>query len=139
MSKADINLLEKIGMKKALLDKISEKNKANLLSYVMDHASASNILKMAVLLASMEIHGKHGAIALASHGIATPVQLQNLSAEQIKQVLTDLHYHKDKKIATKSIKMILIHDQQEKLYIRSGGVKGELYADENEEMEKLDF
>jgi hypothetical protein len=134
MSKVDITLLEKLGMKKALLDKISERDRMMLISYVMDHASSSNILKMVTLLASMELQGKHGAIALASIGVATPIQLQNLSAEQIEYVLNELHFHKDKALATKTIKMILINDQQEKLYIKSNGVKGETHAqtDENE-------
>lgn len=133
MSKVDITLLEKLGMKKALLDKISERNRMMLISFVMDHAAASNVLKMAVLLTSLEIHGKHGAIGLASIGVATPVQLQNLSAEQIRQVIDDLNHHKDKKLAARAIKLMLIHDQQEKLYIKSGGVKGELHTDESDE------
>jgi len=139
MSKVDITLLEKLGMKKALLDKISEKNRMMLISFVMDHAAASNVLKMAVLLASLEIHGKHGAIGLASIGVATPVQLQNLSAEQIRQVINNLNHHKDRREAAKNIKIMLIHDQQEKLYIKSGGVKGELHMDESDEENSFYF
>lgn len=139
MSKVDTTLLEKLGMKKALLDKISEKNRMMLISFVMDHAAASNVLKMAVLLASLEIHGKHGAISLASSGVATPAQLQNLSAEQISRVIDDLNHHKDKREATRSIKIMLIHDQQEKLYIKSGGVKGELPMKESEEESSFYF
>jgi len=121
-----------IGMKKALVDKLSDKNIQGLLSFSMEHSKASNLLNMVIQLASMELKNKEGSIFLASEGLATPAQLKDLSPEQVVQALDDFHFHEDPKLTIKYIRQMVIVNQQEKLYHHSGGIKGEFYMDQKD-------
>jgi hypothetical protein len=127
--KLDKNYLISLGMKEALVDKLNNKNIEGLLIFAMEHSKASNLLQMLIQLASMEMSNKSGAIRLAANGVATPVQLKNLTAEQVQTAVDDYDFHEDRIITLKSIKKMLIFNQQEKLYTHTDGVKGEYFID----------
>jgi hypothetical protein len=129
VKKLDQSFLLKIGMKQALLDKLNKVQIEGLLSFAMDHMKAPNLSLMVVQLASMELNKKSGSIMLAANGLATPIQLKNLTHEQVKMIHDDYTFHEDSKIAVKTIKKMLVFNQQEKLYTHTDGIKGEFFID----------
>ncbi len=129
IKKLDSSFLLKMGMKQALLDKLDKVQIEGLLSFAMDHMKASNLGQMLIQLASMELNKKSGSIMLAASGLATPIQLKNLSYEQVKMVHDDYTFHEDAKITIKTIKKLLVLNQQEKLYTHTDGIKGEFFVD----------
>ncbi|MDF3048005.1 MAG: hypothetical protein K0R73_1123 [Candidatus Midichloriaceae bacterium] len=129
MNKVDTAILIKNGMKEALLAKLGNKELKMLVSYAMDNTSVPSLAKSLVSLASMEIQGKEGAISLASHDLATPAQLKELSARQIVELASDYEMHHDERLIVKNIKEMLIIQQQEKLFTKTDGAKGEYFID----------
>lgn len=127
--KLDKNTLVQLGMKQALVDKLGDKVIQNLLAIYMDNHKKPELLHTLIKLASMELNNKQGASILAVLGIATTEQMKELKAEQIKQVVEDYQYHEDEKICIKMVKEMLIANQQEKMFLKSDGLKGELYVD----------
>lgn len=127
--KLDKNFLIERGMKEALFNKLTDKQIEGLLAFSMDHMRATNLSLMLIQLASMELGNKKGAIMLAVDGVITPIQLKNLSAEQVKIVVEDYALHEDPKIAIKTIKKMLVLSQQEKMYNHTDGIKGEYFVD----------
>lgn len=103
------------GLKEALLNKLNDKQIIDILAFSMDHINASNLVQMLIQLASMEAGGKYGAAYLASEGVASTIQLKNLSAEQIDEIMGDYMMHQDKALAIKAIKEKIIEGQQDKL------------------------
>ncbi len=103
------------GLKEALVAKLNNQQIKEILAFSMDHINASNLSQMLIQLASMEINGKHGAAYLASEGIAGTIQLKNLSAEQIDEVIGDYKMHQDMALAIKSVKEKIIEGQQDKI------------------------
>lgn len=133
LKKNDVSLLLKHGLKEQLLLNLSEHVKTNLISYALDHIKKSDLSRDLLLVASMELAGKNGAAELAAEGIATVPQLKVLTKKHIQDLVGDYHYHQDKSILAVNIRDILIADQQEKLFIRTGGVKGEYQITKGEE------
>ena len=125
----DRSRLIELGLKEALLDKLSDSQINDLLAYSIDESKNKELLKNLILLASMELHNKHGVIFLAVSHIATPQQLKNLTADQVEMLVSDYNYHHDLKLAIKSAKRFIVINQQEKMYFESGGVKGEYFID----------
>ena len=126
----DRSLLIKAGMKGPLLDKLEAGQLRWLICYAMDNIKMPNLLTSLVTLASMELQNKKGAIYLAAHDMATPLQLKNLSAHNIKTLVSDYEFHQDEKLIIKNIKEMLIVQQQEKLFTKTDGVKGEYFMDQ---------
>ncbi len=128
----DRSLLIKTGMREALLDKLDVNSVRLLIVYAMDNIKLPDLLNSLINLASMELHNKQGAIYLAAHDLATPLQLKGLSAQQIKALIGDYEFHQDAKLILKAVKELLIIQQQEKLFTKTGGTKGEYYIDPHE-------
>lgn len=131
--KNDVSLLLKHGLKEQLLLNLSEQVKTYLISYALDHIKKSDLDRDLLLIASMELAGKHGAAELAAEGIATVPQLKVLTKKNIQDLVGDYNYHQDKSILAVTVRELLIADQQEKLFIRTGGVKGEYHITKSEE------
>lgn len=129
LHKLDSSYLIKLGMKQALIDKLSAAQVQGLLEFTMDHMKAPNLLQTLIQLASMELHHKEGAIMLAVDGIASAIQLKNLTIDQVKSLVDDHAFHEDKKITTRNLKKMLVLNQQEKLYTHTDGIKGEFFVD----------
>lgn len=129
VKKLDRDSLIQLGMKQALVDKLDVKVIQNLLAFYMDHHKSSNVLQTLIKLASMELNNKQGASILALHGIATTEQMKELTAPQIKKINDDYAYSEDEKICIKMVKEMLVANQQEKMFLKSNGLKGELYID----------
>jgi hypothetical protein len=127
MKKNNRNFLIEHGMKEQLVMKLDNTQVKCLTAFAMDNISAPNLLQMLIQLASMEIRGKPGALELATHSIANVVQLKNLNEEQIAKLVDELHLSGDELLVRRLAKKMLIASQQEKLYFKSGGVKGEYY------------
>ncbi len=128
-NRLDSSFLIKQGFKQALVDKLTEKQVEGLLEYAMEHIKMPNLGQILIQLASMELHNKKGAILLAVDGIASAIQIKNLSVEQVKSIVDDYAFHEDKKITTKNVKKMLVLNQQEKLYTHTDGIKGEFFID----------
>jgi hypothetical protein len=131
MKKDTNKFLLELGVKEKLLSKLKDSLISQLASYAMDHVKAPNIAQLVTLIAFMELNGKKGAAELAAEGIVTPEQLKSLEAHQISQILGDFYINHDINIAIKNVRKYVIANQQEKLYLQSGGLKGEyhLYKD----------
>ncbi len=104
----DRSLLIQAGMKDALLDKLDVGQIRWLICYAMDNLKMPNLLNSLVTLASMELQNKKGAIYLAAHDLATPLQLKNLSAQHINILVSDYEFHQDEKLIIKNIKEMLM-------------------------------
>ena len=126
----DRSLLIQAGMKDALLDKLDTGQIRWLICYAMDNLKMPNLLNSLITLASMELQNKKGAIYLAAHDLATPLQLKNLSAQHINILVSDYEFHQDEKLIIKNVKEMLIVQQQEKLFTKTDGVKGEYFMDQ---------
>lgn len=133
MQKVDDGLLLKIGLKKALLDKLNDVQTKSLIAFAMDHIKTPNLLRMLTQIISMEIGNKQGAILLAMHNIVTATQLKNLTVKQVHSVLEEYTLHHDPAIAIKLAKEMLVLNQQEKLYTMTDGNKGEYYIYKDEQ------
>jgi hypothetical protein len=129
MGKVDTAILIKNGMKEALLAKLGHKELKLLIAYAMDNTSVPSLAKSLVSLASMEIQGKEGSIFLASHDLATPAQLKELNSKQIAELASDYEIHHDERLIVKNIKQMLVIQQQEKLFTKTDGAKGEYFID----------
>lgn len=129
VNKLDSSFLVKLGVRQALIDKLNDKQIEGLLEFSMDHVKTPNIANTLIQLASMELNNKKGAIMLAVDGLANAIQLKNLTAEQVKSIVEDYAFHEDKKITIKNVKKMLVLNQQEKLYTRTDGIKGEFFID----------
>jgi hypothetical protein len=125
----DKELLLKIGVKDALLDKLDSKVIKDLAIYAIDHYSNENLLNSIIQIASMEVRGKVGAAYLIAHSLATIVQLKNIVAETINEIYEDHKFHNDDAITIKLVKEALVMSQQEKLYTKTDGYKGEFFVD----------
>lgn len=132
MLKIDDKLLLKVGLKQTLLDKLTYLQKKHLISFAMDHIKAPNLLRMLTQLISMEINDKKGVILLAMHNIVTTTQLKNLTSAQIQMLINEYNNHHDMLLAAKMVKEMLVLNQQEKLYMKTGGIKGEYYTHQDE-------
>jgi len=139
MPKNNRDFLVKSGMKEQLVVKLDNSQVKCLVAFAMDNIKAPNLLQMLIQLASMEIRDKPGAASLAMHSIATVVQLKNLTGEQIAELDNEFRYSGDEIISRRHVKAMLIAGQQEKLYFKSGGIKGEyhLYHDDVEANEEV--
>lgn len=124
------------GMKEKLIMKLDEPQINDLIAFAMDHINVSNLDNLLIQLASMEVRGKAGAIKLAANGIGTVIQLKNLNPDQIKQLVDELEAEKDIALVSREIKRMLIESQQEKLYFRTDGVKGEYYLTRNDHLHR---
>jgi len=120
----DISLLIKLGMKEAMLNKLSEEQKKFLISYAMEYVNNQEVTKHLIMLASMEMQGKLGAAFLASEKLATIPQLKILTEDQIAHLASDYAYHQTPSLIIKDIKEILIDEQQEKMYSKTQIMKG---------------
>jgi hypothetical protein len=107
--------LEKMGMKPALLDKLSDKKINMLVEYAMDIESHPEKLKVLIQLASMEFRGKEGAIQLAKDGLATVPQLKDLTIEQIEEVKANYEYYEDVTLVKKMVHDCIVNNQQAKI------------------------
>jgi len=107
--------LIKLGLKEVLLNKLKNNQLQELVSFFMNHSKASNLQQMLIQLASMEVNGKEGAIFLASHGIASTVQLKNLSIPQVELIVGDYKFNQNEALAIKMVKSLIIENQQSKL------------------------
>lgn len=139
MPKSNRDFLIQHGMKEQLVDKLDNAQVKCLVAFAMDNIKVPQLLQMLIQIASMEIRDKPGAAVLAMHAIATAVQLKNLTGEQIAGLVNEFRFSGDENIARRSVKKMLIDGQQEKLYFRSGGIKGEyyLYRDDAEHNEEV--
>jgi len=106
MGKVDTAILIKNGMKEALLAKLGHKELKLLIAYAMDNTSVPSLAKSLVSLASMEIQGK-----------------------QIAELASDYEIHHDERLIVKNIKQMLVIQQQEKLFTKTDGAKGEYFID----------
>lgn len=136
MKKLDINYMVGLGIKKELINRLDGNEKQYLGAFTMDHATSFQLAKMATQLILMELRDKPGALQLASLGLATSMQLKNLSATQINAALDNFKLHNDLTVASDFVRRMLITDQQNKLYEKTGGVKGDYTAEKFDEDEK---
>lgn len=122
-------ILIKYGLKEILIDRLDKTKQEMLASFAMEHSKESNLSNMLISLVSMESQGKVGAIYLASNMLATLMQLKSLAKSQVKVLADDYEFHQDARLTIKNLKEMLIASQQEKLFVRSQGLKGEYYID----------
>lgn len=132
VKKLNNTLLADLGMKQALIDKLDPESRNMLIAYAMDNMSIPTLLQSLIQLASMELQGKKGAISLAYNGLANHTQLKSISSRQIAELCADYAFHQDKAIIIKTIKQMLIISQQEKMFNKTMGVKGEFFVDPTE-------
>ena len=125
MVKIDETFLLKLGMKELLLAKLNNEQKKHLIAYAMDQHGNKDVIRNLILLASMELSGKAGAILLAVENTATISQLKILDKSKIAQLAHEYSHHKDPTTIIKMIKEFIISEQQEKLYNKTRGIKGE--------------
>jgi hypothetical protein len=109
-----------LGLKPALIEKLDDEQKTNIVNFSMQYASNSSLNQMVLSLASMEVRGKKGAAFLAANGIASIMQLKELTAEQIAVVESDYHYHEDAGVCSSMVRSFIVENQQEKLSIKYG-------------------
>ena len=122
-------LLLKLGMKEALLDKLDSSIIENLAIYVLDNHKQDKLLNSAIQIASLEVQGKHGAAYLVANELATISQIKNIQKELVLEFAEDHKFHGDDAITIKGIKELLIMSQQETLYTKTNGYKGEFFID----------
>lgn len=122
-------ILVHVGLKQALIDKLEPHAREMLAAYAMDNTSSPKLLQSLIQLASMELQGKRGAIMLAYNGLANYTQLKNINAKQISELCADYDFHQDKAVIIKNIKTMLVFSQQEKMFHKTMGVKGEFFVD----------
>lgn len=134
MNKVDkaVEILLKVGVNKLLLDNFKVNEINQLAAIAIAHSKDSNIKNILINVASLELRGKKGAIYLVLHNIANTTQLKNLSKAQILRLVEDHQLHQDVAASTKELKQMLVLSQQEKMYTRSHGLKGEYFIDAKE-------
>ena len=115
MKKNNVEYLENVGLKAALLAKLNEEQKQKLVSFSMDNIKTPNHDQLLIKLASMEVRNKPGAAFIASLGIANPIQLKELSPAQILEVIDEYNYHGDVEVASEFVNRLIIENQQEKI------------------------
>lgn len=123
----DTSLLIEVGIKQALLNQLDSTVIKQLISYTMDNFKAPTLLQNLSDLISLELKGKKGAVYLALLHLASLRQLKSLTASEILEIIDDYKSHKDSQATSKNIKSILVSHQQNKLYDKTEGVKGEYY------------
>lgn len=131
----DRSRLLELGLKDALLGKLSDRQIEDLLDFSLENSKDKDLPKILLQLASMEASNKKGAAYLALNDVATVAQLKNLTADQVEIVTADLKFHQDAKMAVKAVKKFVVLNQQEKMYFESGGLRGEYYVDPHAEFE----
>ncbi|MCE2992813.1 MAG: hypothetical protein ACK5WS_00290 [Alphaproteobacteria bacterium] len=122
-------ILLKYGLKDILIDRLDKTKQDMLASFAMEHSKDRNLSNMLISLISMESQGKIGAIYLASNMLATVMQLKSLEKSQVNSLTHDHEFHQDARLTIKNLKEMLIASQQEKLFVRSQGLKGEYHID----------
>lgn len=140
VKKNSSEILVNLGIKQALLDKLEPHSREMLAAYAMDNTSFPKLLQSLIQLASMELQGKKGAIMLAYNGLANCTQLKNISSKQIEELCADYDFHQDKALIIKNIKTMLVFSQQEKMFHKTMGVKGEFFIDpsDSEDLEDIE-
>jgi hypothetical protein len=124
--------LNQLGMNQKLVTKLDISQIKNLSAFAMDHIKDGDLLQMLIQLASLEMREKKGAIVLAANSIATIIQLKSLTPAQVLKLMEIYELDRNEAITRRHLKKMLIENQQEKLYFKSGGVKGEYYLYRNE-------
>lgn len=127
--KSATEVLVELGMKEALIAKLHKDAIENIALYAIDNHKQPKLLNSLIQLASMELQGKTGAAYLAGQDLATPLQLKSLSSKTIKTLADDHMYHQDAALIIKMLKQAIIMEQQEKLFTKTDGLKGEYYID----------
>lgn len=112
-----LNYLLSLGIKEGLLNKLNDSQKSSLAEFALDNANMVNLVQNLIILASMEISGKSGAIFLAAQKFATITQLKNLESQDITNVIEDYKVHGDEVLVIQSIKKFIIKKQQKKLML----------------------
>lgn len=123
-----------LGMKEKLIDYLNEEQIAKLAEYGLDYHDNPNLLKTLISLASLERHGKIGAIQIVYEGIITPLQAKNLEKEQIVEILNlynsdENHTAFNLKNARTLAKHFIISNQQEKVHQETGEQLFELHEE----------
>ena len=112
--------LSEHGIKVGIVDKLNDEQVMNIVSFALDHITISDLSRLIVLLASMELSKKPGSAFLASNGIATPEQLKNLSEEQVYNIAEDYRASKDEKEASRAVRDAIISGQQRQISFHEG-------------------
>jgi hypothetical protein len=126
MKKLNKDSLIKLGIKEELVNKLDKKQLEYILSYTLDHYKHPNLTQSLIQLISMEFRNKKGALLLANLGASVP-QLKSLTPQDVIKLVEDYNFHNDTKTILKSLKRILVLNQQEKLFTKSYGLKGEYH------------
>jgi hypothetical protein len=131
VSIAPKEFLQEIGINRALIASFNNTDLTMLVAIAMDNAKkgSDELKKLITTLFAMELKGKKGAIYLVFHHLANISQLRNLKAEEIAYLFEEHSLNKEDSIIKKKVKEFLVVHQQESLYMKSGGVKGEYYID----------
>jgi recombinational DNA repair protein RecR len=140
VKKNSSEILVNLGIKQALIDKLEPNSREMLAAYAMDNTASPTLLQSLIQLASMELQGKRGAIMLAYNGLANCTQIKNINSAQISELCADYDFHQDKAVIIKSIKKMLVISQQEKMFHKTMGVKGEFFVDpsDSEDLEDIE-
>lgn len=126
ITNANINSLLDVGIKKELLSKLDKSTIGDLLSYLINNFKVVNLLQALLTIASLEMRGKKGAAYLAAHNLASLQQLRSLSAKDIQELKEEHLFNQDALIVAKRIKELLIAKQQERIFIMTNGLRGEV-------------
>ena len=129
ITNANVNSLLDVGIKKELLSKLDKSTIGDLLSYLINNFKVVNLLQALLTIASLEMRGKKGAAYLAAHNLASLQQLKNLSAKDIQELKEEHLFNQDAHIVAKRIKELLIAKQQERIFIMTNGLRGEVEMD----------
>lgn len=124
-------ILEKSGINEVLLLKLNDDQKKMLAIILMDNHNASNKLKTALLVVSLEVQGKVGSIYLLAHHIATVQQLKNLTKFEIRKLVEEHDATQDDTQVSELMKEMLVNAQQKKIYSRSEETDRRIYIEKD--------
>ncbi len=84
-----VQYLKDLGLKEALLAKLHDEQLQEIIEYALDHHDDANLTKNLIMLCSLELKGKVGAIFLVKNNLATITQIKNLHSEQIDAIIVN--------------------------------------------------
>ncbi|RZI47565.1 hypothetical protein EDM53_01295 [Rickettsiales endosymbiont of Peranema trichophorum] len=114
------DVLMTYGVKEDVVEQLNGEQIHQLIAFCIDWVNEPRRNQWVSELALMELSGKGGAAFLASTGIASVVQLRNLTCEQIVDILEEYDVYQDEGLAMQKVRDSIISNQQMKLELHSG-------------------
>lgn len=131
-------LLE-LGLKEALLNKLSEHQLINMVEFALNHHNSPHLQRDLIGIASLELGGKEGVIELVINDVVTPQQAKSLNNDQVKTVIdtlknSDITHDAAVSNAVKQARNFILYNQQLKIASITGEVPSVTPYEEEEEI-----